>query len=195
MWYLIALQTSLPPQKDLTFKNIFDGSTIVYGKTPPPLMGVRYNVIRRPLSGGKGSIRKHQPTKSNPQGESDADFYARLQGIIREDPASFFMRWTSEVSPQDVEKFREQFLNPVLDNLLDDYEWWEWCLLRGWDHYDYDERARTFSDHRRRHFRLPYGIYSPLLDGRPSDLDSYLDDGSLGSLKRADGLFRELSDG
>src|SRR3990167_2303538 len=52
------------------------------------LAGVRYNVIRRPLSGGKGTIVQHKPTKSNPLGETRSQYYARLKTILEEDLSS-----------------------------------------------------------------------------------------------------------
>ena len=42
------------------------------------------------------------------------------------------------------------------------------------------------------HFRMPYGVYSPLLDGRTTELDEYLASGSTVGLRRAESLFREL---
>lgn len=182
MWYLIALKVQ---REDY-------GSTLTEHFQGAPILGVRYNVIRRPLSGGKGSIRKHQPTKSNPAGESDAEFYTRLQGIIAEEPGYWFMRWTSEVSPQDVERFKVQFLNPCLEQLC---SWYDWVAGEEKEINPEPFSAEYVQGSLGWHFRLPYGVYSPLLDGRPSDLDAYLDEGSLGSLKRADRLFKELSDG
>src|SRR6185312_159013 len=68
-----------------------------------PILGVRYNVVRRPLAGGKGTIRQHQPSKSNPQGESKDAFYGRVAQYIKDEPSHFFMRWKVDVTPSDVE--------------------------------------------------------------------------------------------
>lgn len=82
-------------------------SPISVFKGLPQIRGIRYNVIRRPLSGGKGSIKQHEATKgakcpkckSTPMthacqkcggvgrigakpGESKAEFYARLGTLI-----------------------------------------------------------------------------------------------------------------
>lgn len=147
-----------------------------------PFRGVRYNVIRRPLSGGKGSIRKHQAKGSTPE-ETDEHFYTRLAAIIMEDPGYFFMRWQVEVTPDEIERFKQQFLNPVLEQLCD---WYEWVMCDGsvWG----GNHSRSNDEH----FRMPYGVYSPLLDGKTTEYDEYLATGSLGSLRRADKLFKEL---
>ncbi len=34
-------------------------------KHKPELKGVKYNIVKRPLSGGRHTIRKHAPTKRN----------------------------------------------------------------------------------------------------------------------------------
>ena len=144
------------------------------------LAGVRYNVVRRPLSGGKGSIRKHQPTKSNPAGETDDEFYARLGGIIGEDPGYFFMWWRVEGTQEDVTKFQHQFLDNALDELCN---WWHWISSP-------DGRMDPFADPI--HWRLPYGVYNVLLEGGSSELDEYLSNGSELGLTRDGILFGEL---
>lgn len=176
MFYLIALENLLPNKR---------------------IAGVRYNVIRRPLSGGKGSIRQHQPSKSNPEGESEESFYSRLGTIIEEaieDDGShyFFMRWKVDTTSHDIEKFKRECLNPVLENLCDDYEWWRYCFESGESVYDYELRQKSYPLHRSRHYRLPYGIYNPIAEGTPTDLDEYLASGSETGLQRVTNLFPEL---
>jgi hypothetical protein len=148
---------------------------------PKSLHGIRYNVVRRPLSGGKGSIRKHQPTKSNPTGETDEEFYARLGQVIMEDPAYYFMRWQVEVTQQDVLKFRHQFLDNALEELCD---WWYWINSPAGRKDPFGHPV---------HFRLPYGIYNPLLEGGSSEVDEYLASGSELGLTRDNKLFTELA--
>ena len=145
------------------------------------ILGVRYNVIRRPLSGGKGSIRRHQPSKSNPQGESKADFYARVAQYIKDEPEFFFMRWKVEISDADIDKFKREFLNPVLEQLCD---WYEWIVSvpkeNLWDHPEGI------------HSRHPYGVYNVLDEGGSSDFDEYMDNGSMIGLRQVESLFGEL---
>lgn len=141
-----------------------------------PLGGVRYNVIRRPLSGGKGTIVKHKPTKSKPKGESDNEYYERLRAIISEDPASFFCRFKIRVTEEDLATFKKQFLDPVLTQL---------CL---W--YDYQTGGGDHLSHY--HYRHPFGTYNVLDEGGSTDLDEFLLSGNEVGLSRVDSLFGEL---
>lgn len=164
---------------------LFDLQTMTYliafhSKTGKYPSGVRYNVVRRPLSGGKGSIVQHKETKTKPA-ETPSEFYQRLEGIIQEDPESFFMRWDVTITRSDVEKFRTQFLVPILEELWD---WWEWVT----NHLDdpWETAGNRF------HWRFPYGVWNPALEGRTGDLDSYLESGSDTGLMRTNNLFPEL---
>jgi hypothetical protein len=176
-FYLVALDTFW----EATFQ----------GPIPPfhdskkiPVQGVRYNVVRRPLSGGKGSIRQKK-------GQSLEEFYEELGGVIRSavgpewgvlsDEHYFFMRWKVGFTSEDIEKYKTQFLNPILEQLCDWNEEQESLRLGGLGPFD-----------GRLHFRMPYGIYSPLYDGKPTDQDEYLDSGSTVGLHRTDSLFKEL---
>ena len=143
------------------------------------LAGVRYNVVRRPLSGGAGSIRRHQPTKGNPDGESKDEFYGRVGEVIKEAPETFFMRWKVTVTPDDVERFKIRCLNPILESLWD---WWEWITT----HPD------PWSDVNSVHWQHPFGVYNVLDEGGSSDLDEYLASGSEAGLSRSESLFGEL---
>ena len=136
-------------------------------------------MIRRQLSGGKGTIRRHQPTKSNPEGESAEEFYERVAEYIRNEPEHYFMRWTVDVLPGDYKKFEEQFFQPCLEQLCD---WWEF-ISTGGGFGILDNQV---------HWRLPYGVYNVLLEGGSSELDEYLATGSTVGLRKVDNLFPEL---
>ena len=145
--------------------------------------GVRYNVVRRPLSGGKGTIVRHKPTKSNPAGESETDYYKRLGEYIKSEPATYFFRWTVDVSVGDVQVFRQKFLDPCLEFLC---AWYD--IQRGihfpterWDSLRYAFNWRT-----------PFGLTQTIADGFGSDLDHLLDTGSTVGLVRTGNLFPEL---
>jgi hypothetical protein len=163
-----------------------------------PIGGVRYNVVRRPLSGGKGSIVRHKPTKSNPEGESKEAFFLRLRDIIAESPQDYFMRWDVGITPSDILKFRRECLDPILEQLCD---WWEWvsgCYSKGlnvWDN-DVSMQCAPWSDNSAHssaiHWRHPFGVFDALNEGGSSDLDEYLETGSTVGLERARTLFPEL---
>lgn len=146
--------------------------------------GVRYNVVRRPLSGGKGSIVRHKATKNRAE-ETQEDYYRRLGDIIRAEPETYFMRWQVEVTPGDVLRFRRECLDPILEQLCD---WWEWVLsYRGESPF-----LSKFDSRNDMHWRHPYGVWNPLDNGAESDLDEYLNSGSEVGLTRTGNLFKEL---
>lgn len=159
-------------------------------KTPPfhkgkfQIAGVRYNVIKRPLSGGAGSIRQHQPSKKNPSGESLEEFYARLGTVIRDNMEGFFARWTVEISDSDLDRFESEFLDPTLMRLC---AWWEAIesnIFNPW--VDGGGHINPF------HYRCPYGVYNPLMEGGSTDYDTYINEGSTVGLVQMESLFPEL---
>lgn len=137
-----------------------------------PVAGIRYNVIRRPLAGGKHTIKQ---TKK----ETKDEFYQRLAGIIQNDPEWFFMRWTVDIASHDLELFRTTFLDPILEQLC---QWYEWMAAPG---------NKPFACPL--HWRTPYGSYSSILEGSVGSLDNYLDGGSRVGLCTVTNLFPELN--
>jgi len=167
MIYLVALHEQAP---------------VLFGELRVPVKGLIYNVVRRPLSGGKGSIRQHKATKTKPEETAD-HFYGRVRGIIEEEPEHFFMKWDVTVSQADIDKFKTEFLNPCLENLCDWYEW----VTSTEDIYSINTKTGKAI-----HWRFPYGPYSTILNGRVGDLDRYLIDGNEVGLVREQKLFPEL---
>lgn len=145
---------------------------------------VMYNIVRRPLSGGRHSIRQHAPTKGNPRGESSAEFYKRLGGLIASDTEYFFQRWAVPVREVDVGKFRAECLDPILEQVSD---WWGW-ISKTVSPFDYDPHHGYGACH----WRHPFGVWNALDEGGATDLDAYLADGSTAGLQRKDRLFEEL---
>lgn len=150
-----------------------------------PIRGVRYNVVRRPLSGGKNSIKQWEPSKKNPTGETDAQFYKRLGEVIEGDPGFFFMRWKIDVDPTDIQTFKKNCLDPVL----------EWLCI--W----YDVMVRKlpvcippYQLEQIMTWQHPFGVYNSLDEGGSSDLDTYLATGSEVGLTRSTNLFPELQE-
>lgn len=158
-----------------------------------PVRGVRYNVVRRPLSGGKGNIKQHKPSKSNPQGESLEEYYARLGAYFDEYPEEFFMRWKADVSAHEVEKFKHETLDPLLERLWDWWEYIHYCSTRGLDPFAAEQPDSEYPKAGAGlHYRAPFGIYNPLLEGGSTEYDSYLSTGSKVGLQRVDTLYPEL---
>ena len=143
--------------------------------TLPPIRGVRYNCVRRPLGGGKGTIRQKQ-------NETSEEFYGRLQEIIETDVENgehgYFRRWNVEVSPEDVSRFKARLLHPILENLCD---WYEWVTT-----------GDPWRDGNKVHWQTPYGLYNIIVEGGYADVDNYIETGSKVGLHRVDSLFGEL---
>lgn len=175
MFYLVALETARQSPKDFigTAVEIKNGKST---ETVHPIAGVRYNVIKRSAHKSIESMLK----KIN---EDIADGRG----------GEWFSRWKIEILPGDVEKFRRECLDPVLENLCDDYEWWDRCLRLCGDVWRYEARRAEFPEHQQRHYRYPYGIYNVLDEGGFSDVDEYLSSGSTVGLYRPSTLFPELS--
>src|ERR1044072_9512867 len=151
-----------------------------------PIKGVRYNFIRLPLSGGKGTIVQKKGSK-NVAAETSEQYYARLGSYIEAEPETYLMRWQIVVSPNDIATFRRECLDPILTQLCD---WWVW-VTRYEDPYKiqgdkYPNRVNSI------HWRMPYGSYSSIMEGAVGDLDGYLDTGSRLGLTQTDDLFPEL---
>jgi hypothetical protein len=185
-------------------------SVVSIWKSMPDICGVRYNVIRRPLSGGEGTIRQHKAkttkeTRSKKDGrilkpsvhtpaETTEEFVERLRSdYINAEPEKWFMRLQSRVSEADVLAYRKQFLDPILENLADDAEWFISCLTDGRDHWNYMDRAEKFPHHQQRHFRWPFGVWDAI-GGGTTEYDHMLATGSAGGLCRVDKLFPELEE-
>jgi hypothetical protein len=147
----------------------------VLGSDSWRINGVRYNVVRRPLSGGKGSIVQKKT-------ESRGEYYARLAECIRNEPHEYFYRWRVEVPPCDLKRFRKRCLEPILEQL---YDWWEWTLLC------WKEGREPWGS---LHWQHPYGVWNILNEGGASDLDEYLESGSRVGLEATERLFRELEE-
>jgi hypothetical protein len=189
--YLMENKTKSSIDKDALNKQLmFDMQTMIYLitlKEQHPeygdrIKGVLYNVIKRPLSGGKGSIRQHKPTKTNPQGESLEHFYDRLRTIIIEDKDEFFARWQVDILPSDIKKFKDTFLHPQLEALCD---WWDFIS---------ENVSDPWTNNKGLHYRTPYGLYNILSQGGTTDLDEYLNTGSLVGLEKQKTLFPELQE-
>lgn len=137
-----------------------------------PLLGVRYNVIRRSSHKSVESMLKKL--------EED-----RAAGRIGE----WFSRWNVEVTAGDVARFRRECLDPILEQLCD---WWDYIqdAKNVWDGSVTLGRTEIRTSV---HWRHPFGVYNALDEGGFGDVDEYLDTGSTVGLQRVENLFPELS--
>jgi len=152
-------------------------------KTNLPIIGVRYNVIKRPLSGGKGSIVRHKATKNKPE-ETWEDYFERLRIIISDDREEFFARWNIPVSSKDLDTFKSRCLDPLLEAVVN------------WYNIVVDNLDKPFGEAVNMsgyHWQHPFGVRNILDEGGSSDLDEYLESGSEVGLTRVDNLFPELA--
>lgn len=206
MVYLVALS-----------QHTYDNGPLSKSSDGVPIRGVRYNVIRRPLSGGKGSIKQGEGTQGSKcnlkacreqmeQGlpavrgcekcggsgyfggkpaETSEDYYNRLQKYFIDEPDYWFMRWKTEISQADVERFKIRFLNPILEQLC---QWYE--VVEYWTRENKVENIWTDSESN--HWQHPFGAVNGINEYGHSDLDEYLLTGSTLGLERSEELFREL---
>lgn len=163
-----------------------------------PLVGVRYNVIRRPLSGGKGNIKPHQGkpstrlksgkmSKAKPA-ETMESFYNRLAKYIEDEPEHYFLRFNVKLTEEDINKFKVECLNPILEQLCD---WWEWIQLDQSNPFRTPDKFIEETNYGI-HFRMPFGL-RPLEEGMSTELDEYMDSGISVGLERNKELFPELA--
>lgn len=146
------------------------------GRQPIKLAGVRYNVVRRPAHKSVASMLEKFGVDSR-------------NGRVGE----WFARWNVLVQPTDTERFRQECLTPILENMCDDWEWWDWSRHVKDSLWNPAIRACQFPKHQSRHFRVPY-YYSPLSEGGSGDLDNWLNTGSEVGLQRTKNLFPELQE-
>ncbi len=166
MMYLVALQEHI--REDGPLSKASDGV---------PLKGVRYNVVRRPLSGGKGSIKQKLV---NGKMETPEEYYTRLQQYFIEEPEYWFIRFKAEISQKDIDTFKLQFLNPILEQLCD---WWRYMSDPLWTWADNDNVI---------HWRHPFGIKNMIDERGRSDYAEFINSGNEVGLQRVKTLFGEL---
>lgn len=132
-----------------------------------PVAGVRYNVIRR--AGHKSPesmMTKIEEDLSNDRG------------------GEWFSRWDVPVSEKEIDRFRRECLDPLLEQIQD---WWDMikaCHIRQCTPWDLHGNNI--------HWRHPYGGRNMLDEGGFGDVDNYIEDGSMTGLRRVTNLYPEL---
>lgn len=148
------------------------------------LAGVMYNVIRRPLA-DRYAIRQKKS-------ETASQFYARLQTVIKADPEHYFKRWEALISPKDMEKFKTECFHPILENLLD---WWDYINTENnpFDPWHVDTFYREQGMYVPLvHWRTPFGINNSLAGGFRGSYFKLLTTGQQSNLTSLETLYPEL---
>lgn len=174
-----------------------------------PIIGTLYNVVLRPLS-DKYAIRQKVH-------ETLTAFYDRVGESIDANVDKYFIRWLAIIEPTDIDLFRQQCFDPILEQLCD---WWEWIKVDPYDPW----RARTPNEiamltpayaeiaqkdgvkfrqaskllgldtllNNTIHYQAPWGVYNSLASGWRGSYFNYLTRGSEIGLTRTKTLFPEL---
>lgn len=160
------------------------------------ICGVRYNVIRRPLSGGEGMIVQKKGSKNVPA-ETEEQYYNRLRQVIDgtginskgdkyTGPSHWFFRIRAEISERDIQIFKNTCLDPLLEQLC----WW-YEHVTATKSVDMGLERCAYFLHSM-NYRTPFGIYNALEDDGATEYDAYLETGSEVGLRRIETLFPEL---
>lgn len=225
MLYQIALRTLVDEMRE----KIKNHHAFVYPAELMPLMqavaegcsvrGVLYNVVRRPLSDnfaikqrkgrvvnkkdakGKSIMGKNgKPIKITKGTESDAQFYNRMAKGIKENPGHSFMRWNVTLSTSDVDKFKMKVFHPIVEGLLD---WWEWIEPDPHNPWRMPSKLEKSTYQPERtialgipgggiHYQTPWGVYNNIFGGFRGDFFDLLTTGRRSNTIQATTLFPEL---
>lgn len=160
--------------------------------------GVLYNVIQRPLSGGKHSIKPKKGRKVKVKGttnfevkgaETMEQFYRRLAGVVSKNPDDFFYRWKVSISEAEVARFQKESLDPMLESLCD---WWDSIQGDPFNPWETSDRETYTKAPNKHHYRRPFGMYDKMAKGLVGDYQDYLTTGNKSSLQRITTVFPEL---
>lgn len=190
------------------------GGLITHANIPTgvPIIGTLYNVVRRPLA-DRFAIKQRKGRKAKGKvtgAESMTQFYQRVIEGIASDPGHYFMRWKTIITEEDMTRFRQRMLDPILEQLCD---WWEWIKADPFNPW----RLRTAAEleaasiattkryayphvpsadaevENTVHFQSPWGVYNSMFGGYDGDYYEYLTTGRKNSLRRITSLFPELT--
>lgn len=137
----------------------------------PESYNCMYNIIRRPGS---------KPHK----GESYRAYEKRLSADIKKRPNHYFHRWEVFLSEKKVQRFKERYLIPLLEQFWD---WWEWVRPQATTlhpenypepPYSLEEYPDPFRKGNRIHWPTPWGVFNSMADGRRGDYFTYMTKGT-----------------
>ena len=112
------------------------------------------------------------------KGEDWETFLTRIGEHIKEHQDEYFMRWEVNLTDEDLEKFKEQTLYPMLMDLV---RWWETVT----------STEKTCSPN---HYLMPFGVFNPLCFGTGGPYFNYLATGSERELIEVENYFPELEE-
>lgn len=186
-------------------------------KFKTPIRGVRYNVIRRPFSGGRGSIKMLEGTNGKQcskckgvgsyGGGGDAhvvkcekcDGEGRVDRRLAETPDEFFNRlqkyfiedpgyWFFRWNVEFGQREIAQFEEVCLRPVLEAMCDWYDCVTKC--------KKKSSFEYCKRHGALnyvfPFGVLNPITEGYETEYDTYVETGSTVGLYRTEEMFREL---
>ena len=214
MMYLVAL-------KEMQHEEVFDHEVLKPFKEGVSLLGVRYNVVRRPLSGGEGNIVQRKPTKGSKcpkckeSGLIDGENCPKCGGAGRVNPKpgettdEYLDRLRGVIDGTGLNSDGEHYTGPsfwfmrwkieVTPNDVKEFR--RQCLdpileqlLDWWSGVAPDApRQHVPIDYRTPlNYRRPFGIVNSVDEYGYGDIDEYLNTGSEAGLRRVDDLFPEL---
>jgi hypothetical protein len=187
------------------------------------LIGVRYNVVRRPLSGGKGTIVRSQGTKGSKcskckgagvvtrkvyRDEVECDKClgrCRIGAKPEETYEAFYGRLSDVINENKPDFFMRwktaisaediaTFQRQTLNPILEQLcDWWDWIQNCEGDPFS-SKSAIVGPPQCGPHWRHPFGVWNSLLEGGATDYDTHLENGSIIGLEVVDNLFPELQE-
>lgn len=212
MLYLTALEIRRKMWQGSGYPEKTYGEMAVY-----PIAGVRYNVIRRPLSGGKGTIVQGKGTDGSKcpkcdaagrvvlKGDTESSVCPKCNGRCRlggkppETDAAYYDRLAQYIKDEPEYFFMRwnvgittgdiaRFRKECLDPILDAMSNWYDHVTSSRKPFDCTAALNDYN----LHWRTPYGIWNPLEDGGSSEYDAHLADGMEVGLERVSVMFPEL---
>jgi hypothetical protein len=221
MMYLVALHRSRKLFDVACFPSDPDSAFRLNG-TKDPIVGIRYNAVKRPLSGGKGTIKRSEGTKGSKcpkckeakvvkasQFSSQMIQCPKCGGVGRinakpeESKEEFYGRLAQYMKDEPHEWFF-RWKVPVAQSDVSKFErtflvpileqLCDWWEWISAEPKDPFALNTTYFPGRyiALHWRHPFGVYNVLDEGGSSEYDEYLATGSEQTLVRADELFHEL---
>lgn len=160
MFYIVAFKAHCQKIGGFTHARLHPANA------PKYLTGVLYNVVKR-------SAHK-----------SSASMVKKIQEDIEDNRVGeWFGRWQVEISQQEIDTFKKEFLDPILTLIC---IWYDHQTGKSWTQWHQDAVLTSL------HWRHPNGLYNEVDENGGSIVDQYLNNGSTLGLVKIKTLFPEL---